>query len=1129
MPDKRKATFQPYDMDTAAGTNNSGVLMFGYALEDTDTVSSIISGGDDGGREAPVFNAQDSVLWNNFRDCFRSEITQMYRSLRTSRALTYNDIIERRRAHQSYWPEAMFNEDQYEKHLVPLIDPVTVDDTTGELIRTDRYLTMIQGSKEEQFKWWLYNRFRYMDSKFVTGDAANNIISMRVFNSGTLTLTPAIDLYVGVSFGGGTTVALKRTTANVSQSFTYQAETGVTEMETWIYSGDLITDLGDLSVFYGNEFDLSKATRLRRLQIGSDTEGYSNANLVTLDMRNMGLLEYVDIRNCPNLAIPINLEGSPRLEEAYFEGTSITGIDLAEGGSIETLHLPDTITTLTLINLSKLTDFQCESLENVSRLMLANIDPDVVDPVEALNSIMANSQVNIQGMYLEMDDADDIEDFLDLLDTMQGVSRERSANGTWLYHDYDTAQVSGEIHTDALTGEQIASYNSRYPYIRVRADYVESTLTYMSYDNTTVLKTVTCLNGVPQESSPTGPSKPNSSDGHYTYTFVGWNRSADAETGDPSAITDVIADRTVYPAYSKTVRTYTVTWKNGTTTIRTDSNVAWGTTPTWGQAMPTNSDSQTATGWDYDLNTPITGNTTINATYKPMYTHTFVRASTDGGGTLYTVRVEEGQTVTYGGSTPTTTQGSATDYPFEGWNPVPGTSTANTTYTAVFGSPVEDAEITDSWDTIIANIDNGTYKTVYKIGNYKPLNLGTEGTINMQIVAFDSDVLASGGYAPITFVGKELLATTQKINSEASTSGGWESSEMRSYLNDTILPLIPSNVAARLQRVSKVQSIYTNAVVKDGQTTTDKLWIPGHREIFNTTDSETTGPVYNKIYKDTSSRIKTNISSGSASWWWLRAALSVGNFRGVDYRGNSSNSSVVGRGGIALGFCLGAETETIEDSWAEIFANEANGTYSTKYSIGDTKSLDLGTEGVHLMEIVAFDTDDKADGSGKAKITWISKDLLPTTHRMNPARTANTEGTGTLGGWEKSDMRTYLNDTIKPLIPETVRNAIVPVTKVQMGYQASDETKYQQTTTDDVWIPNHREIFNATTYDQSGAVYSGKFTDANSRKKTRSGSASTWWLRAAPKSTNFSVVSGFGYDDKSSVTNMYGIALGFCT
>lgn len=33
----------------------------------------------------------------------------------------------------------------------------------------------------------------------------------------------------------------------------------------------------------------------------------------------------------------------------------------------------------------------------------------------------------------------------------------------------------------------------------------------------------------------------------------------------------------------------------------------------------------------------------------------------------------------------------------------------------------------------------------------------------------------------------------------------------------------------------------------------------------------------------------------------------------------------------------------ITDTWDEIFANTANGTYKTKYSIGDTKELDLGT------------------------------------------------------------------------------------------------------------------------------------------------------------------------------------------
>ena len=172
----RKAVFEPYDMDTALGTNNSGVLMFSPYLEDTDTVDSVISGGDSGGSNAPVYNAQDSVLWNNIRDAFRGDLTQMYRALRASKTLDYNRIIKIFQDHQAYWPEAIFNEDAYVKYITPLVDPVTVDDDTGELIRTDRYLTMLQGSKEEQRKWWLYNRFRYLDSKYDTGNASENII-----------------------------------------------------------------------------------------------------------------------------------------------------------------------------------------------------------------------------------------------------------------------------------------------------------------------------------------------------------------------------------------------------------------------------------------------------------------------------------------------------------------------------------------------------------------------------------------------------------------------------------------------------------------------------------------------------------------------------------------------------------------------------------------------------------------------------------------------------------------------------------------------------------------------------------------------------------------------------------------
>ena len=222
------------------------------------------------------------------------------------------------------------------------------------------------------------------------------------------------------------------------------------------------------------------------------------------------------------------------------------------------------------------------------------------------------------------------------------------------------------------------------------------------------------------------------------------------------------------------------------------------------------------------------------------------------------------------------------------------------------------------------------------------------------------------------------------------------------------------------------------------------------------------------------------------------------------------------------------EFSTIRDSWETILANEANGTYSTKYSIGDTKQIDLGTYGKHYFEIIAFDTDDKADGSGKAKITWLSKTLI-TTHAMNSSqKTLDGITSYTVGGWENSDMRAWLKSDVKPLLPETVRNAIVPVTKVSSTYTTA-LVKDGQTTTDDVWIPGDREIFNNTNNETTGAVYNTRFTSSSNRIKYNSaGSAGSWWLRSAYSANYFRYVSSSGGEYYDGAHGQNGVALGFC-
>lgn len=224
-----------------------------------------------------------------------------------------------------------------------------------------------------------------------------------------------------------------------------------------------------------------------------------------------------------------------------------------------------------------------------------------------------------------------------------------------------------------------------------------------------------------------------------------------------------------------------------------------------------------------------------------------------------------------------------------------------------------------------------------------------------------------------------------------------------------------------------------------------------------------------------------------------------------------------------------------EMTWDDVIAATKNGKYKA-FEIGAMKELDLGTEGVVHMQIVGIDADELADGSGYAPLTFISKELLNTRHRMNPARTPSSapydEGTGTIGGWEKCEMRSYLKETIKPLIPENVRNAIVNVIKYSKIMDASGNGANNVLTIDDVWIPSKHEIFDGTTqyYETKGPRYSEIFpsNDSNNKSKVGETSASYWFLRSAASISNFNGVNKDGINVYIVASDSCAIALGFC-
>lgn len=214
-------------------------------------------------------------------------------------------------------------------------------------------------------------------------------------------------------------------------------------------------------------------------------------------------------------------------------------------------------------------------------------------------------------------------------------------------------------------------------------------------------------------------------------------------------------------------------------------------------------------------------------------------------------------------------------------------------------------------------------------------------------------------------------------------------------------------------------------------------------------------------------------------------------------------------------------------SWVAVSKAIENGTYKDVYKIGDEVPVDLGSEGVINMQIAAFDADTLADGSGTAAISWVAKELLKTGCRMNPSQVNNgdgtyQEGTGAIGGWEKCEMRSYIQNTVKPLVPANVMSMISPVNKSHVAYDTT-ASSFNQTTAEDLWVPSANEIKNSTS------VYGRLFPDKTSLIKRVGTTARLWATRDASGGSNFKGVLTSGAIGANLPTSIHFVCLGFCT
>lgn len=211
-------------------------------------------------------------------------------------------------------------------------------------------------------------------------------------------------------------------------------------------------------------------------------------------------------------------------------------------------------------------------------------------------------------------------------------------------------------------------------------------------------------------------------------------------------------------------------------------------------------------------------------------------------------------------------------------------------------------------------------------------------------------------------------------------------------------------------------------------------------------------------------------------------------------------------------------------TWEEISYISSNGLISEYgFAVGDEKNITLSTDEALTLAIMGFSHDDKADGSGKAGITFGMKNLMASTRQMNSSNTNS-------GGFTGSAMYTWLTGTLLPALPSDLQAVLKSVNKKT---SAGSQSSTINTNAMKVFLFSEVEVFGTVTYSKSGEGTQYDYFKTNSKVKylsNGSGSADLWWGRSpyASNSANFCLVSSNGNAGSNYADNLRGVCFGFC-
>ena len=350
------------DMDTLADIDNQNLSTKSFSIELEDFTDET--------KTAYVFKGEDSVLLQNFLRAFPTEFKQMGKRILAAMyelSETGTNTIDRLTGFfdkyfwnkaQLYFPKSAYNTDaeySYEEAWPPY--------KNGNYKVDVHPLSQSRGDHYEAERDWFINRLIYVSSKFGYGpfaqynDSDLGVISFRTQLAQDFTLTPAIDLYPTIH-SGQSAVLTSSDRVKAGESVTLMGAGG-SNTNVYIKGADLLSDIGDLSTLAVDAANASisvASKRLQKIKLGDENAENVTSNLASINIGECPSLMLVDARNLASLSGTIDLTQCPRLREAYFGGTDVRAISLANGSKITKLQLPNTITQISMQNLKFLED-----------------------------------------------------------------------------------------------------------------------------------------------------------------------------------------------------------------------------------------------------------------------------------------------------------------------------------------------------------------------------------------------------------------------------------------------------------------------------------------------------------------------------------------------------------------------------------------------------------------------------------------------------------------------------------------------------------------------------------------------------------------------------------------------------